>query len=101
MISPILPIPLDSRARRLDQRRRVPDGEATSRQTIGEHRGSLNVRLTSPQMNRAALTLESICVRVIRSQSAPPAASRLDSVSGQWDQMARVLALVPSLELAG
>src|SRR5688572_22997372 len=100
MISLILPIPLDSRARRQDLRRRDRDGEATSRQTIGEHHGSLNEHLTSPQMNRAALIPESICVRVIRSQSAPPVVSRLDNVSGQLAQMARELALLRSLELA-
>src|SRR5687768_4796276 len=100
MISRILLIPLAFRARRQDLRRRDRDGAATSRLEIGEHHGNLNEHLTSPRMNRAALTLESICVPVIRSQSAPPVASRLDSASAQWDQMARVPALLPSSELA-
>src|SRR5687768_17659010 len=75
MISRILLIPLAFRARRQDLRRRDRDGAATSRLEIGEHHGNLNEHLTSPRMNRAALTLESICVPVIRSQSAPPVAS--------------------------
>src|SRR5687768_9477407 len=101
MTSPILLIPLDSQARRQGPRRREQDGEATFRLATGEHHGSLNEHLTSHRMNRAALTLESNCVPVIRSQLAPPVASRLGSVSARWDQMARGLALLPSLELAG